>query len=228
MMLLRSPNRPGPRCSNANRSGPASRILARWFCLVLAAVATFTTALPATAPAASAEALTDLSIFEGDWRLVDQERARVHRERAIEDAVSELNWVLRKMAAPRLAESTAPPGRMQFYRRGKQLRQRVVEAKGTRERSVEIGSVPSHARTSDGEPFEAAWSLTGTGLQLDWKQHQAYGSNVYRVDPETGSLIVQQTIQITAIDDVAPIVFESRFDRRATPAVSAQSAAAQP
>jgi hypothetical protein len=48
-----------------------------------------------------------------------------------------------------------------------------------------------------------------------WQQHQAYGSNLYRLDGD--ALVVEHTIHVTALSDVAPIVYQSRFNRSETP-----------
>ena len=81
-------------------------------------------------------------------------------------------------------------------------------------------------------PFTWAWTQTPAGLRVRWEQHQAHGSNVYHVDEDTdrARLIVRHTINVTALSDVEPIVYVSRFERAETairasgPAKSSSSA----
>lgn len=170
----------------------------------------------------SADPLPDLADFEGDWSQVDPDVDRASRMSAIDHAVNGLSWVVRKMAAPVLRRSTAPPPRIQFIWDGEKLVQRVTESRGESARAVELDADAHPGLDSRGEPMMASWQWTDSGLQLSWAQTQAHGHNVYRVDPESKTLVVQHTIHVTAISDVEPIIFESRFGRQEPPAVSAE------
>jgi hypothetical protein len=171
---------------------------------------------------ASADPHPELAEFAGDWRLVESEGSRVSRMTAIDRAIGDLSWVVRKMAAPILRRTTKPPPRMQFIWDGQRLEQLVVRPGGKDEaRPVEPGSGGVEDTDSRGEPMTVSWQWTGSGLRVNWAQHQAYGHNLYRVDPDSETLVVKHTIQVTGISDVEPIIYESRFGRRGLPAVSA-------
>lgn len=169
---------------------------------------------------ASAEPARELADYEGDWRQIDPDLDHASRFHAIDEALSDLSWVLRTMAVPVLRETTAPPPRMQFVWDGEHLEQRLIESKGSRVRTVELGRASLDGRDTQDAPVAASWDWTDEGLQLSWEQHQAHGHTIYRVDAESGMLIVEHTIQVTAISDVAPIVFESRFGRQTPPVVA--------
>jgi len=171
---------------------------------------------------ASADPNPQLAAFAGDWRLVDLEVGRASRMTAIDRAIGGLSWVVRKMAAPVLRRTTKPPPRMQFIWDGQRLEQRVVRPEGRDEaRPIELDTEIVEGKDSRGEPMTASWQWTGSGLKLSWAQNQAYGHNLYRVDPDSETLVVQHTIQVTGISDVEPIVYESRFGRGHLPSVSA-------
>lgn len=181
-------------------------------------------AIQAGAAWASSEPQFDLADFEGNWNQVDLEATYASRFTSIERAVGGLSWVVRQMAAPVLHKTTAPPPRIQFIWDGKQLEQRVVAGNGEqRSRPVDLGTEDANGRDSRGAPMTALWAWTEAGLELAWTQNQAHGRNVYRVDSDGETLIVEHTIQVTAISNVAPIVFESRFARRALPEIAAPS-----
>ena len=169
----------------------------------------------------SAEPNQELAVYDGDWSQLDSEQDRAARIEAIEDAIDDLSWVLRTMAGPMLRNTTAPPPRMQFVWDGQHLEQHIFEPEGPRVRTIELGRESKDGRDAQGETLDATWHWTGDALRLNWAQHQAHGYNIYRVDPSTGTLIVKHMIQITAVSDVGPIVYESRFERQGLPTVAA-------
>ncbi len=159
-----------------------------------------------------------LAGFEGDWRQVDPAVNNASRHSAIDRAIGRLSWVVRKMAAPVLRRSTAPPTRMQFIWDGERLVQRIMEPEGRNAaRVVDPEAGPVAGTDKKGDPTTASWHLTDSVLQLDWTQAQAHGHNIYRVDPETKILIIEHMIQVTAISNVEPIIFVSQFDRSDLP-----------
>ena len=170
---------------------------------------------------AAAEANFDLIPFEGEWSLIESERDDTARISAIEEAVDDLSWVWRQVARPVLTKTTVPPSRIQFTWDGTKLYQHIPESKNEGTRPIAIGGEPLDSTDSRGEPFVASWQWTDQGLQLRWEQHQAFGYNVYRVDPDTGMLVVRHTINITALSNMEPIVFEARFGRSQLSSVSA-------
>lgn len=181
---------------------------------------------PGTAQAESSPltptALADrLAAFDGVWQrieLPDEDHARLA---SIDRAIDDLSWILRKMAGPVLRNSTAPPPKLDFFWDGERLYQRV-EINGDRDiRPVELGTEPVERLDPRGEPFVSQWAWTAEGLQVQWEQRQARGTNLYRIDPRDQSLRVRHLIQITALDDVSPIEYSSRFRRTPLPSVSA-------
>ncbi len=170
---------------------------------------------------ASSVPADDLAAFEGDWSLVDSEHGDVARRSAIDGAVDGLSWVYRKLAGRTLKQTTAPPPRIRFVWDGERLRERLAGDNGERSRAIEIGGQPRDRKDSRGESFTASWQWTDSGLQLTWVQHQAHGHNLYRVDSESGTLVVRHTIQVDAISNLGPIVYESRFGRSDLPRISA-------
>jgi hypothetical protein len=169
----------------------------------------------------SAEPTEELADFEGDWRQLDPELDQESRVSAIDHAIGGLSWVTRTMAGPMLRRTTAPPPRMQFVWDGGRFQQRILEREGSRVREIELDRGALDGKDMRGEPVTRSWGWTEDGLRLSWVQHQARGHNTYRVDADSGTLIVEHTIQITAISDVEPIVFESRFGRQSPPPVAA-------
>lgn len=187
-----------------------------WIALVICLVA------PLSGSAADADPGIRLQAFAGDWRLLDMPQSDASRLAAIDRAIAGLSWVVRKMASPILSKSTAPPPEVAFIWDGEQLHQRVRESDGREQRrTIDLGGPLRESRDSRGDPFHASWQWKDAGLELRWEQHQANGSNFYRIDPARGALIVRHTIQVTAIENVAPIVFESSFRRADLPTVSA-------
>lgn len=167
---------------------------------------------------------SDLASFEGHWRRVDSRVDDVARYRAIDSAIDDLAWITRKMAGGVLKKSTAQPLEIRFRWDGERLvHEQFRESGDPLARSVHLDGLRRDLKDPQGKPFSGLWEMTPSGLQWTWAQHQATGSNVYRLDPSSDELIVEHTIQITAIDDVAPIVFESRFGRRDLPSVAASS-----
>ena len=164
---------------------------------------------------------TQLALYEGLWRRIDDLDADGHRLRSIDSAIRDLSWIVRRMAAGVLKQSTAPPAEMQFTWDGERLHQLVTSGSGeVSRRPVELGAPPRILTDPRGEDFASSWTWTSDGLQVDWKQHQAEGSNLYRIDPQTRTLVVEHRIQVTALSGIEPIVYRSHFGRDSLPAVS--------
>ena len=169
----------------------------------------------------SATKSADLSSYDGLWRSIDTEETEPARLASIEVALDDMSWIVRKMGAGVLRKSTAPPPEMRFVWDGERLHQLVSDGKGSSRRPVRLGEEPVVAKDHRGEDFASSWTWTDAGLQVNWKQHQAYGTNVYRVDERRQTLFVEHRINITAISNIQPIVYRSRFERASLPAVSA-------
>jgi hypothetical protein len=164
---------------------------------------------------------TELALYDGLWRRIDDPDEDSRRLRSIDAAIRNLSWIVRRMAAGVLKKSTAPPQEMRFTWDGERLHQLVDSGAGdASRRPVELDAPPRILTDPRGEDFASSWTWTRDGLQVHWKQHQAHGSNLYRIEPQTQRLVVEHRIQVTALAGIEPIVFRSRFGRESLPAVS--------
>jgi hypothetical protein len=166
-------------------------------------------------------ASVDLSGFEGHWQRIEVLESDAARESAIAGAVSGLSWIVRKFARSNLNESTTPPPELQFAWDGERLHQGLADDNGGFSRPIELDGELRVLKDSRGVDFASSWLWTGQELRLRWEQHQAYGSNIYRLDEDAGILVVEHTINVTAISNIDPIVFHSRFSRTDLPARAA-------
>lgn len=181
-------------------------------------------------PAGSAaeETRIRLADLDGRWRQIDDPVATQARLQAIESAVEPLTWVVRKMATGVLRSSTAPRPTLDFVWDGSQLHERVPGEHRIETRLIEPGADPFRAKDPRGEFFEGAWDWTRDGLRLRWQQHQAYGSNVYRMSSDRRTLIVDHEIQVTALSGLRPIAYRSHFTKDDLPAVASDAAPPTP
>ena len=163
----------------------------------------------------------DLSGYEGHWQRIEASESEAARRTAIEKAVSGLSWIVRRMAGGVLRRSTSPPPELQFAWDGERLHQGLADENGGFSRLIELGGELRTLKDSRGVDFASAWAWTGSGLRLRWEQPQATGNNIYRLDEEAQTLIVRHTINVTAISNIEPIVFLSRFSRTDLPARAA-------
>ena len=170
---------------------------------------------------ASAPVMIDLSGFEGHWQQIDVTESETERKTAIKGALARLTWIVRSFASGVLRKSTAPPLELQFAWDGERLHQGMTGKNGGFSRRIELGAELRVLKDSRGVDFASAWAWTGDGLRLRWEQHQATGNNIYRLDEKAQLLIVEHTIQVTAISNIDPIVFRSRFSRTELPARAA-------
>ncbi len=168
-----------------------------------------------------APVLVDLSAYEGHWQRTEAVETDAARESAIKEAVSGLSWIMRTMASGVLRRTTAPPPEMQFAWDGARLHQGFSSKNGGFSRIIELGGELITRKDQRGVDFDSSWTWTEAGLRLRWEQHQADGNNLYRLDENAGTLTVQHMIHITAISNVDPILFVSRFLRTDRPARAA-------
>ena len=173
---------------------------------------------PISASNPSSMRLADL---DGRWRQLESGPDESDRLKAIDTAVESLTWVVRKMAGGVLRSTTAPQPMLHFVWDGARLHERVRGKRGAEARPIVPGAGPVSAIDSRGEAFEGAWLWTPEGLRFSWRQHQAYGANLYRLDEAKRELTVDHAIHVTAIDGVRPILYRSRFAKDGLPAVSA-------
>jgi hypothetical protein len=166
-------------------------------------------------------ASVNLSGFEGHWQRIEVGESDAARESAIAGAVSGLSWIVRKFARSNLNKSTAPPPELQFAWDGERLHQGLADENGEFSRRIELDGELRVLKDSRGVDFASSWVWTGQELRLRWEQHQAYGSNIYRLDEDADILVIEHTINVTAISNIDPIVFHSRFSRTDLPARAA-------
>jgi hypothetical protein len=173
----------------------------------------FILAFPVTAAGASTSIAIDLSQYDGQWHRIEDEVANEARLSAIGRALEDLSWIMRKFASPILKKTTTPPTEMNFLWDGQRLHEATEGPNGDFSRTINLGGEFVVAKDHRGVDFSSAWSWTNSALNLRWEQHQAFGKNVYRIDSRNDVLIVEHTINVTAISNVQPIVFRSRFSR---------------
>ena len=163
----------------------------------------------------------DLSGYEGHWQRVEVAESEAARESAIKKAVEGINWIIRRMAGRVLRSTTSPPPELQFAWDGERLHQGLADDNGGFSRLIELDGELIVLKDNRGVDFAAAWAWTGKGLLVHWEQHQATGSNIYRLVEDGQTIVVEHTIKITALSNIEPIVFLSRFSRTDLPARSA-------
>lgn len=169
-------------------------------------------------------ATMQLAELDGRWRQLEDAVATRDRLAAIDSAVEPLTWVVRKMASGVLRSSTAPRPTLDFVWDGKRLHERVPGQDRVEARLVAPGAPAFTAIDPRGEAFEGVWDWTREGLRLRWRQHQAHGTNLYRLSPDKRTLSVDHTIQVTALDGLRPIAYRSHFAKDALPAVASDGA----
>ena len=162
-----------------------------------------------------------LSPYGGQWARVEDDAADEARIASIESATRDLSWLVRKMANGALSKSALPAGELTFAWDGDQMRQHVRGPNGEYDRLVDLDGGPTRHTGTDGEETTIEWRQTAEGLEIHWAHSQAFGRNLYRVDPSSQTLHVEHRLQVTAIDGVDEIVYGSRFERQALPAISA-------
>ena len=161
-----------------------------------------------------------LADLDGRWRQLDSDVATQARFASIDSAVEPLTWVVQKMASGVLRSTTAPRPTLHIVWDGERLQERIPGKDKLETRWVDPGTTAVAAVDSRGEPFEGAWDWTTDGLRFRWRQHQAYGANLYRMDHGKRTLTIDHTIHVTALEGVRPIAYRSRFSKDALPAVS--------
>lgn len=185
--------------------------------LVSEAIGNEATLDPHMAPPGPAE----LVPYDGRWTRIPDDEADALRLSNIDTAIEDLSWIVRGMAGGVLKKSTAPPSEMRFTWDGEGLHQLLSSNRGELKRPVRLDGNSEILIDERGEDFSSSWTWTRAGLQVNWVQAQAYGSNVYRVDPADQTLFVEHRIHITGMSGIDPIVFHSRFARIELPAISA-------
>lgn len=161
-----------------------------------------------------------LAELDGQWRLLESESDLRARMLAIDLAVEPLTWVVRRMASGVLRSTTAPRPTLRFVWDGERLHEQVPGKGRIETRLITPDAAEFTAVDHRGEAFEGVWDWTTEGLRFRWRQHQAYGENLYRMASDKRNLTIDHTIQVTALDGLRPIAYRSRFAKDALPAVA--------
>ena len=198
---------------HAHRHSIPRRLPARSLAIALAMSLWIGSSAPMPAFGANESLAIDLSDYDGHWERIEDETANEARLSAIGEALEGLSWIMRRFASPILRKTTMPPKEMNFVWDGSQLHQRLINQGGRFSRLVNPGGATHFGKDYRGVDFSSVWALSESGLQLRWEQNQATGYNVYRVDSLEHTLVVEHTINVTAISNIEPIVFLSRFSR---------------
>ena len=205
--------------------GP-SHLARKWtLWIVLCGLLAGGSSLPVRAETAVSGSIPDsreLALFDGRWEKISDEQAEALRLLSIQNAVEDMSWIMRRVASSVLKKSTAPPPQMEFDWDGEGLYQLVADrdGDGVERRTVRLNADSEKLIDPRGEAFFSNWIWTDDGLQVNWRQDQAYGSNIYRVEPDSERLHVEHRIHITAISGIEPIVYQSAFERNGLPSVA--------
>lgn len=181
--------------------------------------------LAATSVGFEARAIGDIEIsslmaFDGNWERIDRARDEERRVAAINRAVGSMSWLIRGFAGRVLRKSTRPPSEIKFIWDGTELQELARDQSEEQYHPIRLNGHTRLAQDDNGE-VSLSWHPAPQGMRLHWKQHQAHGSNVYRIEEAGDILIVEHTIQVTAISNIEPIVYQSHFMRRELPHISA-------
>ena len=153
-----------------------------------------------------------LASYDGEWNRVENVDADQIRLESIDAAISDLSWIVRRMVAGVLKGTTSPPTEVAFSWDGAALHQVVDGTNGNFKRAVKFDAEPQLLTDHRGEDFTSEWRWTEAGIEVHWTQSQAFGSNLYQLAGD-GSMRIEHRIQVTALDGIGPIVYESTFNR---------------
>jgi hypothetical protein len=164
--------------------------------------------------------MPNLMAFDGHWERVEQTRDEERRVAAIDRAVDSMSWLIRAFAGGVLRRSTRPPAEIKFVWNGSELQELPRDSPDGQYRPIRLDGNTRLADDDNGE-VSLSWHPEPRGMRLRWAQHQAHGSNVYRLEEAGSVLIVEHTIQVTAVSNIEPIIYYSHFTRRELPHISA-------
>ena len=210
----------------------SSVLVSLLLCSSIVAMAEMPSAAFENAPAAVAPltslAPIELADFGGDWTQIVDERDHESRIESIDSAVSDLSWLVRRMASGVLEKMTVPAEGVRFHWTGEALMQVVDRKDGVMQRPVVLDgqarTVPDH----EGTDTITEWHRTPHGLEARWIQERAFGTTRYSLDPADETMRVEYEIHVTALEGVSAISYGSRFARKSRPEVSGEVAAQRP
>lgn len=164
--------------------------------------------LAETSPAA------ELSVFHGAWQRVAVEEDDKNRLSAIDSAVAGLSWLTRKMAAPILRATTSPPALYEFVVSEPAL---LFAERGEPPQPLPLDGTERRGEGPRGE-FSAHSRLIDGAIETEWIVADARGSNRYTLTDGGETLLVEHSIEVTALEGVEKFAYQTRFQR--TPAVA--------
>jgi hypothetical protein len=170
----------------------------------------------------------ELAHFSGDWTQIVDERDHESRIESIDSAVSDLSWLVRRMASGVLEKTTVPPEGLTFHWTGEALMQVVDRNDGVMQRPVVLDGQARTVLDHEGTDTITEWHRTSRGLEARWIQERAFGTTRYSLDPADETMHVEYEIHVTALEGVSAISYGSRFARKSLPAVSSAVAAQRP
>ncbi len=170
----------------------------------------------------------ELAHFSGDWTQIVDERDYESRIESIDAAVSDLSWLVRRMASGVLEKTTVPPQGMTFHWTGEALMQVIDQNDGMIRRPVVPDGKARTVLDHEGTDTVTEWHRTSRGLEARWIQERAFGTTRYYLDPADETMHVEYEIHVTALQGVSAISYGSRFARKTVPAVSSAVAAQSP
>ena len=161
------------------------------------------------APAYAATHLEGLADYEGKWLRVspDEDASRLD---AIDTAVADLPWLMRKVAGPALHRQTVPPPGYVFELQSDGLAMARIDRELRR---LALDNVERQFETERGTVTLSSLQLQDA-IQARWKTPNAEGSNTFRLVDGGSTLLVEYMMQITAISGIDRIRYQARFAQK--------------
>lgn len=161
------------------------------------------------APAFAATHLEVLAGYEGKWQRIspDEDASRLD---AIDRAIADLPWLMRKVAGPALHRQTVPPAGYVFELQSDGLAMARIDREPRR---LALDNVERQLETERGSVTLSSLQLKDA-IEARWKTPKAEGSNTFRLVDGGSTLLVEYMMQINAISGIDRIRYQARFARR--------------
>ena len=161
------------------------------------------------APAFAATHLEGLAGYEGEWQRIspDEDASRLD---AIDTAVADLPWLMRKVAGPALRRQAVPPPGYVFELQSDGLAMARIDRELRR---LALDNVERQFETERGTVTLSSLQLQDA-IQTRWKTPNAEGSNTFRLVDGGSTLLVEYMMQITAISGIDRIRYQARFAQK--------------
>lgn len=148
--------------------------------------------------------------FAGRWQRVGADEDEVTRLASIEAAFAEASWMLRSVGVRMLGSKTVPPSE---YRFSLEREDTLIMDNSKRGPWRWVLDGKERTATSPGGETTAAAKLVDGALESTWAQERARGRNVYRLEDDGRTLVIDHTIEVTAVEGVKPIHYRARFQK---------------